>query len=117
MVVERDDLAASSGGKKGGAVGVQPAAPFAEKERDMNNDARPTVEQLAKETGVLKECGTCDDYIASGDESARKRLYGRLSNLLRDEEPAFIGMNSEELMELMDTVIQDSFPCSCLDVE
>ena len=83
----------------------------------MNSDTRPTVEEIAKEVGVVVPCSGCGNYdVDAGDSEAEKMLYAQATNLWKDGDRAFRSMSREEVVTLVKTVLTEApFRCPSCD--
>lgn len=84
----------------------------------MNSDTVETATQIAREAGAIetcKICGSSDIYMYNEDSD--KIAYGSATNSWKEGVRGFRGMDREEVMSLIKSVLDDaSSSCPSCDI-
>lgn len=75
----------------------------------MNSDTRETAEQCAKEAGAIISCPVCGNHdVLADDDEAERNAYARATNELKAGVRGFRGMEREEVMAIVKSVLNDA---------
>ena len=75
----------------------------------MNSDTVLTAEQCAKDAGAIVSCPICHGCdIDAGDDDANRMAYARATEEWKAGGRGFRGMDREEVMDVVKSVLQDA---------
>ena len=76
----------------------------------MNSDTVESAIQLAKDTGSILSCPVCGHYdLRAHDDNAEHRTYARATEAWKRRDRGFRGMEREDVMHVVKSVLDDAF--------